>query len=151
VPRRRVAAAARAAHLPGEDVPFGGDVDGADAALPDVAAPAQEGPLADAPDDLVIAHARGPALRGDHANHGRSLRDRVIGLGLAGGMLVSAAGDPGAVDEIPDGDDGAGRGGERLDRPGQAGCQGEVGSACSMAADGVAEFLGGSIHFNRPI
>ena len=39
----------------------------------------------------------------------------------------------------------AGSQAQRLDRPGQAGCQGEVGSACSMAADGVAEFLGGRL------
>ena len=34
---------------------------------------------------------------------------------------------------------------QRLDCPGQAGCQGEVGSASSMATDGVAEVLGGRL------
>lgn len=46
------------------------------------------------------------------------LRGRVIGLGLAGGALVPAAGGPGVVDKVPDGDDGVGQGDERPDHPG---------------------------------
>lgn len=46
------------------------------------------------------------------------MRDCVIRLGLAGGTLVPAVGGPGAVDEVPDGDDVDGQGDGRLDPPG---------------------------------
>ena len=47
-----------------------------------------------------------------------SLRGRVIGLEFAGRALVPAAGGPGVVDKVPDGDDSVGQGGEFLDHPG---------------------------------